>query len=122
MNLAAGVDLVEIERIQAVVERYGERFLKRVFTPRELEEARRSSASLAVRFAAKEAVSKALKTGIGQIGWREIEVLKGEDGEPGLHLHGAASRRATQLGLVEWSVSLSHSRSQAVAVVVAFGP
>jgi holo-[acyl-carrier protein] synthase len=121
MTLTTGIDLVEIERIWAAVERHGERFLQRIFTAREIVEAGRSPASLAVRFAAKEAVSKALKTGIGPVGWREIEVLNGSNGEPELHLHGAAAERAAEIGLVEWSVSLSHSRSQAIAMVVATG-
>jgi holo-[acyl-carrier protein] synthase len=121
MNLSNGVDLVEIERFQAAVQRHGERFLRRVFTAQELEEVGQNIASLAARFAAKEAVSKALGTGIGPIAWREIEVLRGEARQPELFLHGEAARRAEFLGLTNWSLSLSHTQSHAIAMVVALG-
>ena len=75
MPLSSGVDLVEIQRLQAAIDRHGERFLNRIFTPRELEEVGQNTASLAARFAAKEAVSKALGTGIGPVNWHEIEIL-----------------------------------------------
>lgn len=117
--LATGIDLIEIARMQSVIERHGERFLKRVFTPRELAEVGQNIASLAARFAAKEAVSKALGTGIGAVNWREIEILRGPSREPVLHLHGAAAQLAGLLGLNSWSVSLSHSQSHAIALVVA---
>ncbi len=121
MKVSTGTDLVEIDRFQAAVQRHGERFLNRVFTEQELAEAGRNLASLAARFAAKEAVSKALGTGIGPISWREIEVLRGEARQPLLHLHGEASRRAASLGLSTWSLSLSHTQAMAVAMVVAVG-
>jgi len=120
-NLSTGVDIVEIERFEAAVHRHGERFLKRVFTEQELAEVGHNLVSLAARFAAKEAVSKALGTGIGPIAWREIEVLRGEARQPLLHLHGEASRRAAALGLITWSLSLSHTQAMAVAMVVALG-
>ena len=120
-KLASGVDLVEIERFQGAVRRHGERFLRRVFTEQELQIAGQNPASLAARFAAKEAVSKALGTGIGLVGWREIEVLRGPDHQPVLHLHGAAAQRADEQGLKTWSVSLSHTQMYAVAVAVALG-
>lgn len=121
MNLSNGVDLVEIERFQAAVQRHGERFLRRVFTEQELDEVGHNIASLAARFAAKEAVSKALGTGIGPIAWREIEVLRGEARKPLLFLHGEAARRAESLGLTNWSLSLSHTQNYATAMVVAMG-
>lgn len=121
MKLASGVDLVELERFQAAVDRYQERFLKRLFTEQELAEAGASMASLAARFAAKEAVSKALGTGIGPVGWLEIEVLRGAAGQPVLCLHGAAARVSGELGLESWSISLSHTRQYAVAMAVAVG-
>jgi holo-[acyl-carrier protein] synthase len=121
LKVSTGTDLVEIDRFQAAVQRHGERFLNRVFTEQELAEAGRNLASLAARFAAKEAVSKALGTGIGPISWREIEVLRGEARQPLLHLHGEASRRAASLGLSTWSLSLSHTQAMAVAMVVAVG-
>jgi holo-[acyl-carrier protein] synthase len=119
LKLATGVDLVEIERFTSAVERHGERFLKRVFTDRELAEVGNNLASLAARFAAKEAVSKALGTGIGPVSWREIEVLRGEARQPLLSLHGQAARLAESLGYCTWSISLSHTHEYAVALVVA---
>jgi holo-[acyl-carrier protein] synthase len=117
--LKTGIDLIEVDRIQGAIERHGRRFLERVYTRRELAEVGSSPASLAARFAAKEAVSKALGTGIGAVGWCEIEVLRGPAQEPVLHLHGEAARLAQEAGLSTWSISLSHTRTHAVAVVVA---
>lgn len=117
--LATGVDLVEIERFRSAVERHGERFLNRIFTPTELKEVGENIYSLAARFAAKEAVSKALGTGIGAVGWHEIEVLRGAHREPVLHLHGEARRLADELELRRWSISLSHTHTCAIALVVA---
>ena len=119
--LRTGIDLIEIERIEQAIQRHGERFLQRVFTPAELAEAGGSPASLAARFAAKEATAKALGTGIGAVSWLDIEVLRDHDQPPGLHLHGAAARRASELGLTEWAVSLSHTQTYALASVVAAG-
>lgn len=121
MSLATGVDLVDIQRLQGVIDRYGERFLRRIFTDRELEEVGKNTASLAARFAAKEAVAKALGCGIGVVNWREIEVLRGAQREPRLVLHGSAQRIAHGLNLTEWSLSLSHTFSLAIAMVVATG-
>ncbi len=119
--LRTGVDLVDIARIEVTIERHGARFLERVYTPRELAEVKGRPASLAARFAAKEAVSKALGTGIGMIAWREVEVLHGPANEPVLVLHGEAARLAAQQHLDTWSISLSHTHQQAIAVVVAMG-
>lgn len=119
--LRTGVDLVEIERIESMIARHGPRFLERVYTPQELAEVRHSPSSLAARFAAKEAVSKALETGIGAIAWQEVEVLRGPDRQPVLRLSGEAARLAAELGLHTWSLSLSHTRHHAIAVVVAMG-
>ena len=120
-RLATGVDLVEIDRLNVVIQRYGRQFLERIYTAQELVEAGASPASLAARFAAKEAVAKALGCGIGKVAWKEIEVLRGSERQPCLKLHGAASRLAAELGLEDWSISLSHSRTHAVAFVVALG-
>ena len=117
--LRTGIDLIEIGRFKSAVERHGERLLKRVFTERELEEVGHNTASLAARFAAKEAVAKALGTGIGLVGWRDMEILRGEMREPVLDLHGAARRLANELGLEEWAISLSHTHDYALAVAVA---
>lgn len=119
--LRTGIDLIEIQRLEESIERHGDRFLQRIFTESELQECGNNLASLAARFAAKEAVSKALGTGIGTVGWREIEILRGPLREPVLHLHGEAARLATDLGIKDWSVSLSHTFTHAVAVAVALG-
>lgn len=121
MNLRTGVDLIELERIEGVIRRYGSRFLGRVFTPQEIEEVGEHIDSLAVRFAAKEAVAKALGTGIGDVGWHEIEVVRGPTRQPHLHLSGRAASLAAELGLETWSLSLTHNQSQAIALVVAIG-
>lgn len=120
-HLCTGVDLVEIERFESAVRRRGARFLQRVFTPRELAEVGGNGASLAARFAAKEAAAKALGTGIGDIRWQEIEILRGPARQPCLHLHGEAARLAQTQELETWSVSLTHSRTHAIALVVALG-
>jgi holo-[acyl-carrier protein] synthase len=117
-NLRTGIDLVEIDRFEAAVQRHGQRFLERVFTTQELADVGLNTASLAARFAAKEAAAKALGTGIGSVAWQEIEILRGPAREPTLCLHGAAVRLAQSLELGSWSVSLSHTRTHAVAVVV----
>jgi holo-[acyl-carrier protein] synthase len=119
MKLATGVDLIEIARVRAVVERHGPLFLSRVFTAAELNDCRNRVESLAARFTAKEAVAKALGTGIGEVGWKEIEVVGDENRAPSLRLHGRAERRARDKGLMNWSLSLSHTHEHAMAFVVA---
>jgi holo-[acyl-carrier protein] synthase len=121
VKLATGIDLLEIERLRDAIATHGERFLQRIFTPRELEANAGKIESLAGRFAAKEAVSKALGCGIGDVSWKEIEILRAESGAPQLILHGAAERMASEQGLTNWSLSLSHSQSHAVAMAVAIG-
>lgn len=121
MSLSTGIDLIEISRLAGAIERHGRRFLERIFTPQELAECEGNTASLAARFAVKEAVAKALGTGIGPVAWKEIEVLRGEKRAPLLHLHGEAHYLADRLGLKTWSLSLSHTQEYAVALVVAMG-
>ncbi len=124
MILRTGVDLIEIERMRQAIERHGERFLRRVFTAGELAHCAGRAESLAARFAAKEAGAKALQSGIWRqgIGWTDIEVLRDEiSGAPALRLHNAAAQLAATHGLTEWSVSLSHDRTHAIAFVVAMG-
>ena len=118
-DLQCGVDLVEIERIELAVQRWGDRFLRRVWTERELDYCRGRYPELGARFAGKEAVSKALGTGLDGIIWREIEILPGKSGKPLVYLHGAAKERALSLGLNTWVISLSHTRNMACAFVVA---
>ena len=117
--LRTGVDFIEVERIDEAILRHGERFFNRFYTPRELIEAEGRTPALAARFAAKEAVAKALGCGIGDVGWKEIEIVHGPNREPQLVLHGAAQALAAQLGLTEWAISLSHTHEHAVALVVA---
>jgi holo-[acyl-carrier protein] synthase len=126
MTLTTGVDLIELNRVRRLVERYGERVLKRVFTPAELAYCRGRVPELAARLAAKEAVAKALGVGLRMMSphgveWHDVETLPDENGKPILHLHGQAAARAAELGLVEWSTSLSHGLDVAVAFVVALG-
>ena len=121
MILRTGIDLIEIERIRAAIERHGERFMRHIYTPAEVEYCAGKAESLAARFAAKEAASKALGTGIGPVSWLEIEIHGGELEAPSILLHGRAEDIAKKLRLTIWSVSLSHSREMATAVVVAMG-
>ncbi|MCX6025802.1 MAG: holo-ACP synthase [Chloroflexi bacterium] len=118
--LRVGADLLPCDRVARARQRWGERFLARVLTPREIEDCRGRTESLAVRIAAKEAASKALGVGLmTRVGWRDIEVRRGPQGEPSLLLYGEAARLAETLGLNEWALSLSHAGGQALAVVVA---
>lgn len=119
--LATGIDLLEIARMQEALARHGERLLQRIFTPTEQVEAGKNAASLAARFAAKEAVAKALGTGIGPVSWQEIEIRRGPANRPELHLYGTAQQRANELGLTNWAISLSHTQAYALASVVACG-
>lgn len=116
--LSVGIDLIEIARIKGVWERHGQRFLERVFTPREVAQSRGKAARLAGRFAAKEATAKALGTGMRGVAWREIEVVQLRSGKPTLQLHGRAQRIAEQQGLRELAVSISDTDLLATAIVV----
>ena len=119
MKLVTGVDLIDIARIREAVERHGDRFISRIFTEMEQRDCGGRITSLAARFAAKEAASKALGCGIGDVSWLDIEVRSDEKKAPYLVLHGEGERLAKELGLLSWSVSLSHTESQAIAFVVA---
>lgn len=119
-QVSVGVDVIEIARIQRALDDFGERFLRKVYTERERDRYGARVSELAARFAAKEATSKALGTGIRGIRWREMEVLSNRRGKPVLVLHGAAAARAETLGLIAFDVSLTHSRTNAMAFVVAF--
>lgn len=116
-----GVDVIEIDRIEAAITRHGKRFLERIYTQSELSDCGHLVSSLAVRFAAKEAVAKMLGTGIGDVGWREIEIRRAESGAPELSLYGSAASIAQSLGLTSWAISLSHTRTIAIASVIATG-
>ena len=121
MKLATGIDLIEIMRVEGAIKKHGQQFLERIYTPKELELFGKSLESLAVRFAAKEAVVKALGCGIGTVSWLEIEVLRDDMDAPVLNLYGNALQRATLLGYQNWSVSLSHTELHAIALVVVIG-
>jgi holo-[acyl-carrier protein] synthase len=114
--LETGIDIVEIDRIAELATRYGARFQRRVFTAREWDDCAGRAPSLAARFAAKEAVIKAL--GSREIALHEIEVIRQDDDRPRIALHGRAAARARDLGVQDIAVSLSHSRQHAVASVV----
>ena len=116
--LVSGVDLIEIYRIQKAVSRYGQRFLKRIYTDQEVTYSQGRAPQLASRFAAKEAVMKALGTGARGLSWKEIEVVRENGMAPSIHLHGRAQARANRMGISQISLSLSHSKSHAVAFVV----
>jgi holo-[acyl-carrier protein] synthase len=123
--LGIGVDLVECARIQRSMDRFGDRFLHRVFTDGEIEYSmsmKFPARHLAARFAAKEAVSKAFGTGIGKaMGWRNIDIRKKPSGEPFLIFSGAAQELATQRGVTSALVTLSHTEHHAMACVVLDG-
>src|SRR5438067_5101870 len=120
--LGIGVDVVETARIESSIERFGERFLRRVFVQGEIDYCSsmpRPALHYAARFAAKEAVSKAFGTGIGShMGWQDIEVRRKESGEPFIVLHGAAAEFARALHVTETLVSLSHADHYSVANAV----
>lgn len=116
---AIGVDIVEIDRVARSVERFGDRYLHRVFTEQELAYCNGRIPSLAARWAAKEATGKAFGTGIGDVAFKEIEVVGDERSRPGLRLHGAAQALAQELGFEMLLLSLSHAREYAIAFVVA---
>lgn len=117
--IRSGVDIIEVERIDRAILRHGSRFFERFYTSQELIDSRGHTPALAARFAAKEAVAKALGTGIGDIGWKEIEIINGPRREPVLRLHGDAAGRARALGLEAWAISMSHTHEHAVAVAMA---
>lgn len=119
VNIAVGIDIIEVRRVRKVFERHGERFLQRVFTPIEVMQCRGKAERLAGRFAAKEAISKALGTGIHGVAWREMEVVQLRSGRPSVRLHGNAKRRAEQLGLTAFDVSIADLAELSIAIAVA---
>jgi holo-[acyl-carrier protein] synthase len=120
--LGIGVDLVECARIQRAIDRFGDRFLHRVFTDGEIEYSMSMKfppRHLAARFAAKEAVSKAFGTGIGKtMGWRDIDIRKKPTGEPFLVFSGPAKQLAERRGVSAALITLSHTEHQAMATIV----
>jgi holo-[acyl-carrier protein] synthase len=120
--IGTGVDLVECARIQRSIDRFGDRFLKRVFTDGEIEYSmsmKFPARHLAARFAAKEAVSKAFGTGIGKaVGWRDIDIQKKPSGEPFLVFSGPAQELAAKRGVTSALITLSHTEHHAMAAVI----
>lgn len=117
--LRSGIDLIEIERIEKLKPEIKARFLQRVYTAAELDLCGDRDERLAGRFAGKEAVSKALGTGIGTVHWQEIEILTDDQQMPILYLHGNAAALAKSLGLSIWSISISHVKTYAMAIAIA---
>jgi holo-[acyl-carrier protein] synthase len=119
VRLRVGIDLVDIVEVQRSISRHGERYLTRIYTPAELHECAADAPRLAAHFAAKEATMKALARGEEGFPWRAVALARGADGSPALKLSGAAADLAEQRGVTELSVSLTHDRGLAGAVVLA---
>ncbi len=118
-RIQIGVDIVEIRRIEQAVLSWKDSFLNRIYTETELESCHNVVSSLAVRFAAKEAVMKALGKGArGMSIWRDIEVLSNSDGAPLIRLHGQVLQKSKEIGITQLSVTMSHSKEYAIAFVI----
>ena len=117
---SVGVDIIELSRIEASVSRWGDRFLRRIYTEGELQFSKSRIPQLAGRFASKEAVMKALGTGIRGVRWKDFEILRLPGQAPTITLHGNAKSIADKLGIQELAISISHSRNYAVASVIAW--
>ena len=124
--LGHGVDITECPRMTELLDRHGDRFLKRVFTPHELDYCRKhkeSTQHLAGRFAAKEAVLKALGTGMrGQMKWTDVQIANNDLGKPEIALAGESALVAERQGISQILVTISHTREHAVASAIALGP
>jgi holo-[acyl-carrier protein] synthase len=118
MSLRVGIDLVDVKQVEDSVSVHGERYLHRVYSDQELSDSQARPERLAARFAAKEATMKALGRGDEGLGWTSITVVRGADGEPSIELTGEAARLAERRGMRSMSVSLTHERDHAAAVVV----
>jgi holo-[acyl-carrier protein] synthase len=122
MIVGMGVDIAEVPRVQAAIERYGARFLNRIFTPAEIfycESKANKYERLAARFAAKEAALKAIGTGWKRgVTWQDVEVVRLPSGKPTMEFHGKAAEFAQRLGMKSASVSLSHTEQIAIAQVI----
>ncbi len=122
MIVGTGIDIIEVPRVAAAIERFGERFLQRIFTAAEIrycESKANRVERYAARFAAKEAALKAIGTGWRRgVAWREVEVGREPSGRPTIRYHGRAAEFAAQLGVKRASLSLSHTVEQAIAQVI----
>jgi len=123
--IGIGIDVVEVDRIADAIERHGEPFLARIFTPGErayCEAQKRPALHFAARFAAKEAIAKAFGTGIGKdLGWLDMEIVRRPSGEPAVELTGTGKAHAATVGIAEVKISLTHARDYAAANAVAVG-
>ena len=119
-ELHSGIDTIEIDRIQNVLIKHPERFLRKIFTEYEIKYCRGRATQLAARFASKEAAMKALGTGIRGVGWREVEVQRLRSGKPYIILHGRAKKRAESMGIKKIELSISHSKNLATAMVIMY--
>ena len=119
-ELHSGIDIIEIDRIQNVLIKHPERFLRKIFTEYEINYCRGRATQLAARFASKEAAMKALGTGIRGVGWREVEVQRLRSGNPYIILHGRAKKRAESMGIKKIELSISHSKNLATAMVIMY--
>ena len=119
-ELHSGIDIIEIDRIQNVLIKHPERFLRKIFTEYEINYCRGRATQLAARFASKEAAMKALGTGIRGVGWREVEVQRLRSGKPYIILHGRAKKRAELMGIKKIELSISHSKNLATAMVIMY--
>ena len=125
MILGTGIDIIDVARIRAAVEKFGDRFLKRILRPDEIAYCylhKDPAPFLAARFAAKEAISKAFGTGIGsQIGWQDMEVRRKESGEPYVIMHGGGIKLFEARGGTRLQLSLSHTQNYAAAMAILEG-
>ncbi len=119
--IESGIDIIEIARVERTIQRHGDVFLRRIFSEEEIRSCKGRAASFAGRFAVKEAVAKALGTGIGEFSWTEIEIITDGRGKPQLKLHNKALAMAGDQGIEQWSISLSHTETHAVGLAVATG-
>jgi len=124
--IGIGIDIVDLDRIRALLERHGQRFTGRIYTSGEIAyctSRKRSDQHFAARFAAKEAAFKAFGTGLREgIVWKDVEVVNEPSGKPGIRLSGRSAERAREMGISRMLVSLSHCDCHAAAVVIAQGP
>ena len=116
--MAVGVDIIEINRIEQAILNWQNSFLKRIYSEAELENCQNKASRLATRFAAKEAVMKALGTGTINISWHDIEITSDANGAPFIQLYGEARNKAKNIGISEFSISMSHSKQYAIAFVI----
>lgn len=117
-KMPVGIDIIEIHRVEQAILSWQNSFLRRIYTEAELDNCHNVPQSLAVRFAAKEAVMKALGIGIRGLNWQDIEILSDTNGVPSVQLYGRARSKAREVGINDFSVTMSHSKEYAVAFVI----